>query len=352
MSTMLARQNEKLKRELSQREKELAQRAAKLAELEDLAKQLTRDNELLKEKLYRLMRQRYGPKGDRFAQGQLELFGELFGEQQQEEPDRQALEAPDVELPEEPPPKKARRRKNRARELDFQSLPRKHRLHELSEQERVCPVTGKRLVPVGTTIFEELSYQPAKLFVVVHERVEYALSEEDRVERKAPRVTAPMPLRPIEEGLASAGLLARVLVAKYVEHLPLHRQEAIFAREGLMIPRQSLCEWAMRSIEILMPIVLALKRRLLGGEVLQCDDTRVLCQENSVRGGRNWAYLWAWVGEDRKEVVYDFSMGRDHGVVASWIGEQWSGYLVGDGYSGFGTVCAKRDEEHAIVETG
>jgi transposase len=141
-------------------------------------------------------------------------------------------------------------------------------------------------------------------------------------------------------------------VAKYVEHLPLHRQESIFAREGLRIPRQSLCEWVMRSIEILLPIVLALKRRLLVGDVLQCDDTKVLCQENSVRGGRSWAFLWAWIGEDQGEVVYDFSMGRDHGVVESWIGKEWSGYLVGDGYAGFAAVCRKRDVEHPIVEVG
>jgi len=352
VSTTLARQNEELKRELARRGEELAHQSAKFAELEELAKRLARDNALLKDKLYRLMSRRYGPKADRFPEGQLELFEELFGEKEQEEPDRQALEAPDVELPDEPEPKKARRQKNRAREVEIRSLPREHREHELSEEQRICPVTGKELVPVGTKSFEELCYQPAKLFVVVHELIEYGLSQEDRAERTAPSVTAPMPLRPIAQGLPSAGLLARILVAKYVEHLPLHRQESIFAREGLRIPRQSLCEWVMRSIEILLPIVLALKRRLLAGEVLQCDDTKVLCQENSIRGGRSWAYLWAWVGEGQGEVVYDFSMGRDHGVVESWLGKEWSGYLVGDGYSGFGTVCRKRDAEHPIVEVG
>lgn len=352
VGTTLARQNEELKRELARRDEELAHQTAKLAELEDLAKRLGRDNALLKDKLYRLMSRRYGPKGDRFPEGQLELFEELFGEEQREEPDRQALEAPDTELPDEPEPKKARRQKNRAREVDFRSLPRERRMHELSEEQRICPVTGKLLVPVGTKTFEELCYQPAKLFVVEHELVEYGLSEEERAERTAPSVVAPMPLRPITKGLPSAGLLARILVAKYVEHLPLHRQETIFAREGLLIPRQSLCEWVMRSIEILLPIVLALKRRLLAGAMLQCDDTKVLCQENSVRGGRSWAFLWAWVGEDPEEVVYDFSMGRDHGVVEAWIGNEWSGYLVGDGYAGFGTVCRKRDAEHPIVEVG
>jgi transposase len=325
---------------------------AELAELKELVERLGRDNALLKEKLFRLMRQRYGPKGDRFAEGQLELFTELFGEEEREEPDAGALEAPDVELPEDPAPKSARRQKRQAREIDYQSLPREHRLHELPDDQRICPLTGKQLVPVGAKTFEELEYRPAELIVVEHERVEYGLSEEDRAERMAPNRVAPMPIRPIDQALAGPGLLARVLVAKYVDHLPLHRQEAIFGREGLSIPRQTLCEWTLRSIELLQPIVAAQKRRLLAGGVLQTDDTQVLCQENSTKGGRRWCFLWAWVGEDRREVVYDFSLGRDQDVVAAWIGEEWSGYLVGDGYTGYGAVCRKRDPEHRIIQVG
>ncbi|MEW6074395.1 MAG: transposase [Planctomycetota bacterium] len=135
----------------------------------------------------------------------------------------------------------------------------------------MCPMTGNLLVPVGVKTSEELKYQPAQLKVIVHERVEYGLSEEVAAERKAPSIVAPAPPRPIEGALAGAGLLARVLVAKYVDHLPLHRQEAIFAREGLHIPRQSLCEWVMRSVELLLPIVAALKRRLRAKDILQCD---------------------------------------------------------------------------------
>ena len=325
---------------------------AELAELQALVDRLGRDNALLKEKLFRLMRQRYGPKGDRFAEGQLELFAELFGKEKHEEPDAQALEAPDVELPEDPAPKSARRQKRQARQIDYQSLPREHRLHELPEDQRTCPLTGKQLVPVGAKTFEELEYRPAQLIVVEHERVEYGLSEEDRAERMAPNRLAPMPIRPIDQALAGPGLLARVLVAKYVDHLPLHRQGAIFGREGLNIPRLTLCEWTLRSIELLQPIVAAQKRRLLAGGVLQTDDTQVLCQENSTQGGRRWCFVWVWVGEDRREVVYDFSLGRDQDVVARWIGEEWSGYLVGDGYAGYGAVCRKRDPEHRIIQVG
>jgi transposase len=331
---------------------ENAELRAELAEAKVLIEHLGRDKELPRLKLHQLMRQRYGPKGDRFSAGQLELFTELFGEKKREEPDAQALEAPDVELPEDPAPKSVRRQKREARALEYQSLPREHRRHELPESQRICPLTGKQLVPVGIKIFEELEYQPAKLIVIVHERVEYGLSEADRAERMAPTCLAPMPIRPIDQALAGPGLMARLLVARYVDHLPLHRQESILAREGLSIPRQTLCEWVMRSIELLQPIVGAQKRKLLAGSVLQCDDTQVLCQKNSTGGGRRWCYLWAWVGEDRREVVYDFSLGRDQDVVASWVGEEWSGYLVGDGHAGYGAVCRKRDPEHRIIQVG
>jgi len=330
----------------------LAERDAKLEEITALLEKLARDNSLLRTELLRLKRARYGPKSDRFPDDEHGLFAELFPEEPSTEPSSEVLEAPDVELPEDPSPKKARRKGREKRQLDFQALPREHVRHELPEEERICPVTGKLLVPVGLKVTEKLEHEPARLYVQVHEQVEYGLSEEDRAEQTAPTKLSPLPPHPIDGLLAGPGLLARVLVAKYVEHLPLHRQEAIFEREGLQIPRQTLCEWVMRSIELLLPIVSALRRRLLEGDVLQNDDTRVLCLENATRGGRRWAYLWAWVGVDRQEVVYQFSLGRDHEVVKEWIGPQWSGHLVGDGYAGYRKLCRERDPKHPIVEVG
>lgn len=340
---------------LEEKDAALSSKQTEYDELVVLLKTLRRDNELLKEQVQQFLRRRYGPKGDQFAPGQLALFVELFGEDEATKPDPVASEAPDVEVPKESPAGKGRGKGRKQRKLEYQALPRRVERLELAEHERVCPITGKTLVEVGVKRVEKLEYQPAQLYVQVHEQVEYGLSEEDRQERMAPTIAAPLPTQPIDGLLAGRGLLARVLVAKYVDHLPLHRQEAIFAREGLHIARQTLCEWVMRSVELLMPIVKTLRRRVQAGDLLQCDDTRILCQENSKGGGRRWAYLWAWLGEDRREVVYDFSLSRGHEVVDEWIDPEWSGYLVGDGYSGFGTVCAKRREQdpaHPIVEAG
>jgi transposase len=348
----LERENAKLREQVAERDAKLANREAELAEFRELLDKLKRDNVLLSNELLRLKRSRFAAKADRFPDDLNGLFAHLLGEEVVEQPDSVALEAPDVELPEDPTPKKARRQRRRQRELDYQALPRETVRHELPEAERTCPITGKQLVPVGVKSFEELRYEPARVVVVVHEQVQYGLSEEDRKERTAPMIVAPMPPRAIDGALADAGLLARVLVAKYAEHLPLHRQEAIFEREGFWIPRQTLCEWTMRSAQLLLPIAAALKRILLASGILQCDDTQILCLENSIRGGRRWAYLWVWIGEEPRAVVYDFTLGRGTEVVSDWIGSDWSGFLVGDGLAQYGKLCRERDPKYPIVEVG
>lgn len=121
--------------------------------------------------------------------------------------------------------------------MKYVALPRERVRHELPESERLDPLTGKLLVPVGTKITEELEYRPAMVFIREHEQVLYGLSEEDSAQRQACTLLAPLPPRLIEGALAGAGLLVRVLVAKYVDHLPLHRQEGIFARDAARDPR-------------------------------------------------------------------------------------------------------------------
>ena len=166
-----------LERENAELRAKLGERDAKLAEFAVLLEKLSRDNALLKGELLRLKRARYGLKSDRFPDDAHGLFAELLEEAPAVEASPEALEAPDVELPEDPLPKKAPRTGRRERQINFQALPREVVRHELSESERICPITGKTLVPVAVKITEKLEHQPARLFVVVHEQVEYGLSE-------------------------------------------------------------------------------------------------------------------------------------------------------------------------------
>ncbi|STN25159.1 transposase [Escherichia coli] len=88
-------------------------------------------------------------------------------------------------------------------------------------------------------------------------------------------IQAPVPPQVIDKGIPTAGLLAQVLVAKYADHLPLYRQERMFGRAGLEIPRSTLAEWVGACGVQLQPLVDALRNTLLEHSVLHADETPV-----------------------------------------------------------------------------
>jgi transposase len=351
-SATLQEENRLLKQALVERDERIAEleravvRMAELEkEIEALREQLrgaARDQARLEARLKELLARRRAL-AEELAPGQLALFG------LEEEPKTPpcATEAPDGETKED----KIRPRhapKRAPREISYEALAREHVQHELSPEERVCKVTGKALVPVGEKTTEELEYRAAKLVVVVHHRVQYGLREEDRAEWTIEPLWAPMPVRPIENALAGPGLLAWIQVQKYRHHLPLYRQQAIFAREGLFLPRQTLCDWTMGSAIHLAPIVLALKRLILASGVVQLDDTPVQCQGG--KGAPNFeARLWAYLSPLVEGVVFDFVPDKTHEHVLAFLGESFRGYMVGDGYQGYGTVVSKQP---GVIEAG
>jgi transposase len=317
----------------------LAQREQRIAALEQQAAVLSqalaaaaREKALLERTLRDLLRRRTGLDLD--APGQLQL---LFGEPAApEETPPHADEAPDGETPDDRISKR-HRPKRAARKLDWSALPREHVVHELAPGQRIDPATGRPLVEVGESLFEELDYRPGRLAVLVHHRKVYGLPPQDGVTLSIVPLTAPLPSRPMEKSPASAGLLAWLLVQKYRHHLPLYRQQAIFAREGLAIPRQTACDWVASCAALLEPIQAALRRRILTSGVVQLDDTPVQCQQG--RGGHTTqAYLWVLLSPLVEGVVYDFTPGRGYDDVQPLLGGL-AGVLVGDGYAVHGKLA-------------
>ncbi len=218
------------------------------------------------------------------------------------------------------------------RKIDTSGLPCEERIHDLPEEERFCPDTGQALVAVGEKVFDEIDYKRAQLGLIRHRQIIYGLPPEQAKDRQATPVTAPMPPRPLESCAASATLLAWLLVQKFANHLPLYRQEQIFARDGLRLPRQTLCDWTLGAAEALRPIADCLMTRIRAGPVMQLDDTPVMCQGG--RGEKNFqAYLWTFVNPEVGGVVYRFTSGRASDLLAAELGD-FDGILVGDGYSG------------------
>jgi hypothetical protein len=154
--------------------------------------------------------------------------------------------------------------------------------------------------------------------------------------------------------LPTSGLLAHVLVAKHSDHLPLYRQEAIFERAGLAIPRSTLAAWVGVCGVRLQPLVDAMKADLLRLPVLHADETPVAMLAPGT-GKTHRAYLWAYASgafEDMRVVVYDFTESRSGQHPRTFLGHgtdsAWKGSLVCDDYAGYKALFL----DGGIIEVG
>jgi transposase len=328
--------------EISGLRQQLIERDATIADRDTTIAKLAQDVATLQDAVKKLLAQRGG--GHRVPEGQGLLFRETItaieptpapASVDAEPDDGSDDEANQVKQP--APKKKGTPRK--PGRIDTAGLPSEDRVHDVPEDQRIDAATGKPLVRVGEKVFEELDYQRAQLRVIRHVQPVYGLPPEEQQQRKSTPVMADLPPRPLERCAASANLLAWLLVQKFANHLPLHRQEAIFGRDGLRLPKQTLCDWTLASGEALRPIVDRLLRLVCGGVVLQLDDTPVMCQAG--RGQPNFrAYLWTFVNPEVNAVVYRFTAGRASQLLAEEIGS-FRGMLVGDGYSGNSAAAEK-----------
>ena len=157
---------------------------------------------------------------------------------------------------------------------------------------------------------------------------------------------SPVPACVIDKGLATAGLMAHVVVAKYIDHQPLYRQEAILGRAGFAVPRSTQAEWIGAIGVALTPLVQAMHEDLLGRRVLHADETPVAMLKPG-HGKTHRAYLWSYcttTWDDINAVVFDFAESRAGHNARRFLGIDedgsgaWRGTLICDDYAGYKQV--------------
>ncbi len=216
-------------------------------------------------------------------------------------------------------------------------LPRVIRMH--NPVSCTCEACGGALTRLGETASEQLDYVPGYFQVIRHVRPKLACTACVRI------VQASAPSRPIERGLPTAGLLAQVVASKYADHCPLYRQEGIYRRAGVELPRATLASWVRECADLLDPLVSALGRYVLSAEKLHADDTPVPVLSPG-QGRTKTGRLWAYVRDDRPSsgvdppaVLYRYSPDRKGERPASHL-SRFRGVLQADGYVGFGPLYA------------
>ena len=218
-------------------------------------------------------------------------------------------------------------------------LPRREIRHEPDSTTCTCGCAMKR---IGEDVAEKLDYVPGVFTVERHVRGKWACTQCESITQ------VPVAAHVIDKGIPTSGLLAQVLVAKYADHLPLYRQETIFARAGLAIARSTLAQWVGTCGVRLQPLVDALKAQILSCSVLHADETPVQMLRPG-KGATHRAYLWAYAPgafEDMKAVVYDFCESRAGEHARNFLGD-WRGALVCDDFAGY-----KAGFANGITEAG
>jgi transposase len=226
-------------------------------------------------------------------------------------------------------------------------LPRSEHRHEPASMTCGCGCALKR---IGEDVAEKLDYVPGVFTVERHVRGKWVCTECETL------VQAPVAPHVIDKGIPTAGLLAQVLIAKFVDHLPLYRQEAIFGRAGLAIPRSTLAQWVGTCGVQLQALVDALREELLTHAVLHADETPVAMLKPG-NGKTHKAYLWSYCTTSfnpMRAVVFDFAESRSGENARDFLGidtdvpdSGWHGTLVCDDYSGY-----KAGFAHGVIEAG
>jgi transposase len=240
----------------------------------------------------------------------------------------------------------------------------------LSEAERVCQGCGRLRIDIGSDKSEQLDYRPASLFVVQHYVHKYVCpccspqslngqgqqprpgqesepmsTQEPETQPAAPPcpliadpgkvvIAAHKPAMPIAKGLPGPGLLAHLIVSKCVDHLPLHRLERVYERQGLFLHRSTLCDWMAACADLLRPLYDLMVSVVLQSRALHTDDTPVKLQE-LVTHRLSTARLWVYLGDATHPYnVFDFTVNHKRDGPQRFLAD-YQGYLQADAFSGY-----------------
>ena len=290
-------------------------------------------NEKISHELAILKRHKYVRRSETLNQQQRSLLDELI------DADIGAIEE-ELARAKEQVPEKPREKKAQPKRTPLPpELPRITIEHEPDNTTCNC---GCQLKRIGEDVSEKLDYTPGTFTVERHVRGKWVCSECETITQE------PVPAQVIDKGIPTSGLLSHVLVAKYADHLPLYRQENIFARAGLPIARSTLADWVGRCGVALQPLVDALRESLVTHPVLHADETPVQMLAPGKKKTHR-AYVWAYASttfSDVKGVVYDFAPSRSGEHTRAFL-RTWRGKLVCDDFTGY-----KESFKQGITEIG
>ena len=281
----------------------------------------------LKYKMEQLLRELYGQKRERFENrdnNQLPLPFEAEPEEQQKIDERATQEIT------------YQRKKRKKNHPGRMPLPDHLPVEEIVIEPEVDTTD---MVRIGEEVTEELEYTPARFYIKRYIRPKYAPKNKEGV------FIGQLPTRPIDKGIAGAGLLASILVDKYVDHLPLYRQEQRFKREKIPIASSTLEGWVRQSLELIDILYQKLLKETIAKGYIQADESTIKVQDRNKKGKCHLGYYWVYHDPIDKTVLFDYQPGRSI-KAANKVLKNFKGYLQTDGYTAYEHFGNKEEVTH------
>lgn len=285
----------------------------------------------LEELIYTLRHKQFGASSEQ-APGQGRLFDEAVEHEVEPPPEADTIDI------------KAHQRQAKRRPRLSADLPRVDVIHDLADDEKICPEHGCELAPMGEEISERLRFIPATVEVERHICRKYTCPQcEGRI------VTASKPAQLIPKSIATPSLLSWVTVSKYADALPLYRQSAIFARLGIELDRTTLARWMMACGEAAQPLVNLLWDGIRQSSLVHMDETPVQVLDEPGKTPQSQSYMWVAVAGSAGQsvVIFHYTPDRTRATPSALL-SGYQGALMVDGYAGYDALC----QQEVLVRLG
>ena len=286
---------------------------------------------LLRQKLDALARRLYGKSSEQLDPNQLQLLLQGL-----EEPKKTQASSEEMSEPEEADDvkRKKTKAKNNSRIKGLDTLETEEQTHFPVEYE----ANPEAYEIIGQEVTELLDYVPARCVRQVIKRVKVRL----KGNRNQPPILAPAPTAPLVGGLPSFNLVTDLIIGKYADHLPLYRQQGILQRCGVHIPRDSLNNWTLQSLQILEPLAAAIHQETLNADYLQGDETPLRLLQPGT-GKCATSYFWVF-NDPTGSLSYHWSNSRAASNLTDILGASFQGLLQCDGYSAYTSYQKKSNQ--------
>ena len=219
------------------------------------------------------------------------------------------------------------------------NFPRVEVTHTLDDKQCQCDHCNSQLKIIGEKVSEQLDIVPATIKVIRHVRKTYGCSH-----CKQGIKSARLPAQPIPGSIATPGTLAHIVVGKYVDGLPLYRQERGLTRLGIEIPRSTLANWMIKAGLLIQPLINLMNDRLLNYDIIAMDETRCQVLKEPGKTPQSQSFMWVQHGgpPDKTIILFDYDPSRSQQVPIKLL-QDYKGYLQTDGYDGYNKVCSQND---------